>query len=114
METYFCVIKFEEPYQALKVVFEKTDPEGKGRVTEARLYDILRECGMNVEPSEVSVLVQRLTIAVEEVVDPRERPKGVEEMVRPGFVNYRKLLRRFQRVSPGTISSKLIQKIRCT
>ncbi len=94
------------------MVFEKSDPEHKGRVTEARLYEVFRECGFNVEPPEVTRFAKRLALAVEENVDPREPPKGVEEQVRVGWINYRKLLRRYQRVAQGTTSLKLIEKIR--
>nr|VZI09132.1 unnamed protein product [Spirometra erinaceieuropaei] len=105
---YIC----EEPYNALMVVFEKTDPCHKGSVTEARLYDILRECGMNVEPKEVSRFAKMLARAVDDCDGVTEPPKGKEEQVRPGLINYHKLLRRYQRLTPGSPALSIIKTIR--
>ncbi|VDN36496.1 unnamed protein product [Dibothriocephalus latus] len=94
------------------VVFEKTDPCHKGSVPEARLYDILRECGMNVEPKEVTRFAKMLARAVDDCDGVTEPPKGKEEQVRPGLINYHKLLRRYQRLTPGSAALSIIKTIR--
>ncbi|VDL88062.1 unnamed protein product [Schistocephalus solidus] len=67
---------------------------------------------MNVEPKEVSRFAKMLARAVDDCDGITEPPKGKEEQVRPGLINYHKLLRRYQRLTPGSPALSIIKTIR--
>lgn len=96
------------------MVFEKTDEQHHGVVTEARLFDIMRELGLFIERLELTKFVNMVKVAVDDQVcgNSTEPPTENAEQARVGFVNYNKLLRRYQRIAPGSHVSNVIEHIK--